>query len=198
MLNSFIEKVTLRNLAVYTGLIYAVSYVWSNVFQTVTGFGGYSWGFFIVLYLTGAVIAKWNKKHNTSIRTALIGYLTCTLSIVGIAVLQIRFDYGRSLLWSYDSPLVMASSICLFLFFSNLKMKHNKVVNFIGGSTLAILLLHMSPDSGYFKWHRQIFNTMSGFEVIVSSGVVIVVYFVAAILLDQPRKWISNLFFAKK
>lgn len=197
MLNSFIDKANLRNLAVYTVLVYAVSYVWSNVFQTVNGFGGYSWGFFIVLYLTGAIIAKWNKKHNTSKRTALIGYLICTLSIVGMAVLQIRFDYGRSLLWSYDSPLVMASSICLFLFFSNLKMKHNKVANFIGGSTLAILL-HMSPESGYFEWHRQIFNTMSGFEVIVSSSVVIIAYFMAAVLLDQPRKWLSDMFIAKK
>lgn len=158
MLNSFIDKSDLRTLIVYTGMIYAISYVWGNVFQTVNGFGGYSWGFFIVLYLTGAIIAKWNKTHSSSRRKALIGYLICTLVIVGIAVLQVRFDYGRSLLWSYDSPIVMASSICLFLFFSNLKMRHNKVVNYIGGSTLAILLLHMSPDSGYFEWHRHIFK----------------------------------------
>ena len=198
MLNSFIEKTNLRNLAVYTILIYAISYIWGNVFQTLNGFGGYSWGFFIILYLTGAIIAKYNKKHITSKRVALYGYLLCTLLIVIIAVFQIKYDYGRSLLWSYDSPLVIASSICLFLFFSNLSIKYNKFINIIAGSTLAILLLHMSPGSGYFEWHRMIFNSMSGFEVISCSAVVIITYFVAAVLLDQPRKWISGLLFTNR
>lgn len=42
MLNSFIEKTDIRDLAVYTGLIYVLTYVWSNMFQTLNGFGGYS------------------------------------------------------------------------------------------------------------------------------------------------------------
>lgn len=197
MLNSYIEKTPLRKLAVYTMLIYVIGYVWGNVFQTLDGFGGYSWGFFIVLYLSGAIIAKWNKNHITSKIAALSGYIFFSILIVVIAVLQIRYDYGRSLLWSYDSPLVMASSICLFLFFSNLKMKHNKVINFIAGSTLAILLLHMSPGSHYFDLHRQIFNSVSGISVIGYSAVVVIGYFIAAVLLDQPRKHIFN-FLAKR
>lgn len=162
MINNFIKKTMFKELAIYTGLIYTISFLWSNLFQTVDGFGGYSWGFFIVLYLMGAIIQKWNQSHKTSKTIALCGYLFFTLMIVSVAILQIRVNYGRSLLWSYDSPLVIASSICLFLFFSNLKIKYNKWINFIGASTLAILLLHMSPGSNYFKFHEQIFNNYSG------------------------------------
>lgn len=195
MLNSFIEKTNLKKMVVYTAMIYSISYLWGNVFHILDGFGGYSWGFFIVLYMSGAIIAKWNKEHTISKLKVLTGYFICTIIIVWIAILQIRYAYGRSLLWSNDSPLVMASAVCLFLFFSNLNIRHNNIINIIAGSTLAILLFHMSPCSGYFELHEQIFNTLSGIEVIGCSAVVIIVYFVAAVLLDQPRKWISGLLF---
>lgn len=198
VLNSFIEKTSFRNLAVYTLLLYVISYVWANVFQTLEGFGGYSWGFFIVLYLLGAIIRKWNQTHVTSKTLAFATYLVSALLIVVIAYIQTSYDFGRSLVWSYDSPLVMASSVGLFLFFSNLKMKYNKIINFIAASTLAILLLHMSPGSGYFDLHRHIFNNMSGLSVIGCSALVIIAYFVAAVVLDQPRKYILKHLLSKR
>ena len=192
MLNIYIERTSLRKLLGYTILIYSVTYVWGNVFQNGYGFGGYSWGFFIVLYLFGAIIRKWNQNHTTSIAMALIGYILFSIMIVGIAILQIRYDFGRSLLWSYDSPLVLASSTCLFLFFSNLKVKYNKWINFLGASTLAVLLFHILPGSNYSEFHKLIYNSMSGIQVIGFSAIVVVAYFIAAVLIDQPRKFIFN------
>lgn len=197
VLNAFIERQTARSLAIYTGALYLIAYVWANVWGSVSGFDGYGWGFFIILYLTGAAVRKWSDDHRMKKSLAIAGYAVCTMLIVGAAWLQNYFPVGRSLLWAYDCPLVYLSSICLFLFFVNLEIAPNKTVNTIAASSFAVLLFHMSACSRYPRVCGYLFERYSGPVVILLTAFAVVAYYAAALLLDQPRKYLFNRVIAK-
>lgn len=46
-----------------------------------------------------------------------------------------------------NKPLAVASAVCAFLFFKNLKMGYSKVINTIAASAFGVLLIHANSDS---------------------------------------------------
>lgn len=188
MLNAFVERKPARLLAVYTLGLYLIAYLWNIIFQCIQGFDGYGWGYFIVLYLTGAVIRKWVAEHKVNKSLCLTGYVMCTLSIVGVALLQNYVPVGQSLLWAYNSPLVLCSSVCLFLFFTSLHINPSHIINKLAASSFAVLLFHMSSFAGYFKVCKYVYTRYDDFMVIIVTALVVLGYYLAAFLLDQPGK----------
>lgn len=188
MLNSFIEKQNTRQLMIYTGILYVISYIWNNIWGCISGFGGYGWAFFIVLYLAGACIRRVSDKNIKPKGVWFAGYISLTILIVIVAVAQNYFPVGQSLLWAYDCPLVFASSICFFMFFEQLRIRHNKLINTLAASAFAVLLFHMSAFSGYSRFCRAIYENYSGITVVALTAVVVVCYLGISFILDQPRK----------
>lgn len=194
ILNAFIERTTARQLATYTSVLYLLTYIWTNVWNCTSGFGGYSWGFFIILYFVGATLRKWERSDSIGILKPMVGYLLLTTTILIIALIQTQVPFGQSMLWSYDCPLVLASSICLFLFFANLKIRFNKTINSLGASAFAVLLFHMSAVSHYFGNCEYVFDNFSGATVIWLTLCLVLIYYLIAFTLDQPRKWMFKFF----
>lgn len=188
MLNAFCEKFSIKQIAAFTLTVYALVYFWSAIMQgTISGFGGYSWGWFILLYLTGRVIRFYTDCHTYKKRYFLMGYVILTLVIVCVAFIQHYVPVGKSLLWSYDCPLVYLSSICLFLCFVGMNIGRVKWINRLAASSFAALLFHVAPFTQYNYVNQLLFNRFSGIGYIVITGLVVVAYYMAALLIDQIR-----------
>lgn len=189
ILNSFIEGKTAKQLALYTLGLYAIAFVWTDIWGCVDGFSGYSWGFFIILYMTGATIRKWATNHSLRKSYCLLGYIMCSTLTIVLALVQSRVPIGQSLIWVHDFPIVYVSSICLFLFFVQLKIGSSKMINAIAASSFAVLLFHMSACSQYKVVCQYIYEHFDGVVVIVLTACAVVGYYAISMLLDQPRKF---------
>lgn len=194
ILNSYVEKITTKRLFFYTLGLYALSYYWSSLWVgTIAGFDGYSWGWFVILYLSGQIIRRLKDEKRLPSRVImLLSYLSLTVFVVVIAFVQNYVPIGRSLMWVYNSPLVYTSSICLFAYFCQLQIAYNKIINWLAASAFAVLLFHMSLFKTYQGICSIIYDNYNGIVCIaVSLGFIIVLYLIVT-LLDQPRRFIFD------
>ena len=128
--------------------------VYPNVFFTSEGFqthSGYSLIWFICLY----VIAAWIRLYytpNYRIGKKLIVYLCVAVMvplsrfIIGYITFALRGEmYHEDLFYNYNSVLVLASSILLFLLFLNYKGNDTimgRIALRMGALTFAVYLIH--------------------------------------------------------
>lgn len=188
ILNAFCDKYSTSKIAQLTLSIYALSYFWSSILQgTISGFGGYSLGWFIILYLTGRVIRRYSDTNQYNENYFLYGYFLLTVIIVGIALLQTRYPVGTSLLWSYDFPLVYVSSICLFMYFVKKDIGYVKWINWLAASSFAVLLFHVAPFARYKETNQYIFENYSGLSCVLLTALCVLGYYLVATLIDQIR-----------
>lgn len=194
ILNSYVEKITTKRLFFYTLGLYALSYYWSSLWVgTIAGFDGYSWGWFVILYLSGQIIRRLKDEKRLPSRVImLLSYLSLTVFVVVIAFVQNYVPIGRSLMWVYNSPLVYTSSVCLFAFFCQLHIAYNKIINWLAASAFAVLLFHMSLFKTYQSICKWIYDNYNGIACIAASCGFIIALYLIVTLLDQPRKFIFD------
>lgn len=107
--------------------------------------------------------------------------------------------YPEKTYWAYLTPLfydegsliTMICGLSLFMFFKNLKLNNHKVVNILGGTTLAILMLHDGHYTRNLTW--QMLKTTEWFygrfyflQVIACAGGI----YVIGTCIDLLRKYL--------
>ena len=120
--------------------------------------------------------------------------ITLTLSIL----LQ-GTQWGVRLATSYSSPLVIVGTVCLFMFFANLSISYNSIINWVASSMLPVYLIHEGGNVSHW-YYSQIgtwIKELSINEFIIHTILLIIILFIFAILIDQPRKWIWKLLLTK-
>lgn len=197
--NAFIEKTATRYLIIYTTALYIISFYWTYIWiNKIGGFGGYSWGWFIILYITGSIIKRMNENHCLpSKRKSIFGYLIATGLLVFIAFIQsiTPISRGRDLMWDYSNPIIYFSSISLFVFFiTPPQMGTSKVINWLAKSAFAVLLLHMSFFSEYHTICKIIYNAFDGVGCILMTFIAICVVYLSVTIIDQPRQFLYKYF----
>lgn len=161
--------------------------------------GGYSPVSFIGLYLLMRYIRlqqpKWTKwRKNTYLLLFLTSVLFVALSVFVFVYVcpSDRFNSIFSYKMSrYVSPLVIAESLCLILFFSKLRLE-SKFVNWLGASCFAVYLMHTSPaicESLYQATVIRLYESLSlgAYYPILLVGLVAV--FLVCVAIDQLRIW---------
>jgi len=108
--------------------------------------GGYSTISFVGLYLLARFVRRFQPRFATRPAGAdLSVYLALTATIAGLGVLA---AFGKTPpridVYAYCSPLVVASSLFLFLFFAKLQFS-SIIVNEASRSSYAIYLFHSHP-----------------------------------------------------
>ena len=195
VLNSFIDKAKKREF-----IYILLSFI---IFQTICGFitsgavfliKGYSTLSFMGLYLLAGFVrihidlSKYSKLFFAN------SYLLITILLTIIWLLAMRYDsvaiYSR--IGCYSNPLVIASSLCLFLLFSKISFS-NTIINKIAASCFAVYLLHCHPFifSYYLESIRSI-NVSNAFISALFILCVICIWFIVAILLDFLRIFAWN------
>ena len=105
---------------------------------------------FSIIYLLASYIRTYplpiyEKKHVWGWSTLL-----CVLLAMGsVIAMQHLFPDKPAYYFVADSHKIFAVAVALssFLWFKNLKMKHSKLINAIGGSTFGVLLIHANSDA---------------------------------------------------
>lgn len=153
--------------------------------------GGYSTISFIGVYLLARYIRKYDLAEYFSKRKAVALFIVCVVLNTSLGIGSIYTNKLGWLYLPYINPLTIMATVCFAIFFTKITFQSN-IVNFIAKSAFAVFLLHSNFNLvGYFiDINQTIYNNYSGFIVLVMIFFVCCVWFVAAVLLDQPRKWL--------
>ena len=106
--------------------------------------------------------------------------------------------------WAYNNPVVMASSLALFLMFEGLEIKPVRMINTCAAGMLGVLLIHTNRYMGKYIYdgvreliYSPILNHSMWLQVI-GLVVIAVVVMVVLTILDIPRtkahKWLMSKF----
>ena len=138
-------------------------------------------------------------------RKALWGWLTLslvTISSLSVVVLNKYLSAGYFFMSDCNKLFAVVVAVSSFLWFKNLDIKYNRVINAFGAGTFGVLLIHANSDAMRTWLWKDTINAVGqysldlGYLVLFSVGVVLVV-FIACNLIDQLRiatveKWFFN------
>lgn len=161
-----------------------------------------SW--FIIIYLIGAYlrlypyheedVTFWRKMTFIAIVLAIVSVLT-RVSIGYYTQVECTRDMVYYYVEDSNALLAVAVSVCLFMSFKYTKLRHNKLINIVGGGTFGILLIHdnllVRPWLWTFLNNKYFFTTdYAVFHAIISVVIIYVVCsiieYVRANLFEQP------------
>lgn len=158
---------------------------------------------FGIIYLMASYIRLYPVKIFE--KRALWGWLTFAsviLAITSILVMQHLFDNGYFFVSDCNKFFAVVIALCSFLWFNNLNIKYNKIINAFGAATFGVLLIHANSDAmRTWLWKDMVdvvghYSLPLGNLVLFSVGVILAVFLVCN-LIDQLRiatieKWFFN------
>lgn len=191
ILNAFCKYVTSRSLLGGVIALLIVE-VWFDLLPpnpdvslgTQRGYSVYS---FVVLYLLARAIRlyglpAWFKKISPLI------YVACSvvLGVVGYSLSVKGYANMNKILFAYNNPIIIASSISFLMMFERIHFQSN-FINYVSKSTLAVLLGHSAIFFLYQKQFKYIYDNFSGLQVVGYWILSITIVFCACIAIDQIR-----------
>ncbi len=165
--------------------------------------GGYSAFWLMLLYFVGAYVKKYDVT--VSSRKAICCYASVSLFallVVNAAELAAKYVLGHSTGYGYfigyTAPLMVISSVLLFIGMKNLRIKSQMVTNIIsgvGGLTLGVYLFHLRSPIWELCLNNWIKDLMVSDDFIFLSGIVVISIgiFALGIALDFLRQKVYNL-----
>lgn len=164
---------------------------WFECVQHVDSIGfnqGYSFLHFMLMYMIGRCVSLYLPKLQGIKRGNWIcAYFLCVLALCVLYLLNI----GHS--WGYCNPLVIASSICLFIPFTYRNF-HNRKINAIAKSTLAVYIMQCF-NPGYctlVALDNKLLLSLSYYQYLLMSLLVLVCFFCVCIIYDKIRMMVTN------
>ena len=146
VLNAFVEKANKKQLMTFLIAFYMIQIVYG--FYNYGGWyaGGYSPLSFMGLYMLARYMRLYPNKYTQYriyIDFSLYIVISCFTAVCCLIITSI-FDKGGTVLLLYSSPLVIISSVFLFLSFTKFSF-HCRFVNWIAASCFAVYLVHTTP-----------------------------------------------------
>jgi len=107
--------------------------------------------------------------------------LWCFTTYMGIGQLSSR-------IFTYTSPMIIIQSIAMFMFFKNIKLRSNRFVNWLGASSLAVLIVHgYLGCEPFLSKVRYIYQSFDGLLCIVVMFLFMLAVYILAVVIDQFR-----------
>ena len=160
-------------------------WLWGGKFNQ----NGYTVVQLVMMYLIGRYIGKYflitDSNRQRVRRWALIAYV-CATAVT--AVLAVHIDSIHA--FAYNSPLVLTSSVALFVAFATLRF-HSRVVNWLALSSFAVYLIHKNPFvwvQGVRPLSRYMWSHCSLAEYTVAFIAVAVSIYLLSSLIDCLRR----------
>ena len=154
---------------------------------------------FIYIYIIGGYLKTYppNLKCKTHVYffTTTILYILTFLSVIILDYISIRIPFVENhvlYFFELEKLSTLLISIFLFLSFSNLEIKTNKIINVISSSTFGIYLIHDSLYVREFLWQTLFKNASysNTFLLIPYSLLVITIVFIACSIIELLRIYI--------
>lgn len=146
---------------------------------------------FILLY----ILARYVKLHGTPNffrNNGGIIYLMMAIITSILAWVSVKMGHpALSILYSYNSPFVILSSLGLFMFFER-KQFESSIINHFSKSVLSILLGHSAIFIWYTSQFKYLYFHYSGLLCVAYWVLSLMIVFFVCILFDQLRLVIWN------
>lgn len=133
------------------------------------------WLYYIARYLKMSKSEKW---YQISIRYSILSYVIFSMLLAAIYIFACLI--GRtpnSLRWfAYNNPLLMLSSVSMFIWFSNLSFE-SKMVNWFATGVFGVFLLHTTPFMIPFRnsFTQGVFSQYGYYGVVVEAFAILFV-----------------------
>lgn len=144
---------------------------------------------FITLYIIAAYLRLYsNKLFNNK-------YSMLVTLIISLVFIIYQYSFKGINYWNMNKGISLICSLSLFLFFKNLDIKNNKVINLISSATLGVYLIH---DNGFIrpllwnKWINVPSLALKDSLWIYSILIIIGVYLICT-LIELLRKYIEGI-----
>lgn len=206
-INVFVRSVDQKTyIELLIGTIILFSIVPSiNIFGDTFGTQyGYSLIWFVVLYISAAYIRRFEvKKRSYGLYYIIIGCIVC------IAQLLMKYAQSRkypgvvttilNLQVQYNSPLVFAAAICLFLFALNHPLNlggWERLFGKVASMSFAVYLFHENGAIRNLLWNQWICLENVGDQVFYFTVRIVVssmLIFTVGIMIEWIRRTISNM-----
>lgn len=221
-LNILIDKLNKKNFKKFIIIMFVIfSLIGTLLIGDVVPVYGYGRSIltFILLYFVGAYLRKYPLEESrlfnvytdkTKKYIFLIIYVILALTIMAFRMTSLNiYTYGNicgeiadvlyTLTISFLSPLVIIESISYFLFFKNMTF-NSKVINFIGGTTFGIYLLHENVyiRENIYTWLHLSEHANGGIKLIGMIMVLGIIIFIVCMIIEIIRKAIFKFFYKRK
>lgn len=187
-------NITLRNLnqKQFIKTIFILILIFSIIptfFNRLVAFSDLAW--FITLYVIAAYIRLYPNKVFDSFKINIFVCILVYIFMVGTII------YGNYMKYSYQDtlffedmnklPLVIVS-VCLFLAFRNMKMKHNKFINAVAQSTLGVCLIHENYLFAPILWTKLLSAAnLFSYKLLLHCVISIIAVYVLCTVVDKIR-----------
>lgn len=149
-------NILIRNLSekqhVYLLILSCFIYVFFGTVKVLPVIMNYvSW--YMVLYFIASYIRLYPKKIFSSRKVwrwmTVIAVLISALSVIACTWIGLKIDRDMAFFFVTDSNTFLAvlTGVSAFLFFKNIKLRYNKVINAIASTTFGVLLIHANSDA---------------------------------------------------
>jgi len=138
------------------------------------------------------LLARYSRKYINFNHGGLL-FFVCLLLNTALSIAKIRYDLPF-LIKSYDNPLIILGAWSLIMYFSHIKIKTSKIVNYIARSTFAVYLFHIYPDvlDCFCAICKELYLDNTGILCLMKMALFLLCVFVFSIILDAPRRLIWN------
>ena len=164
--------------------------------------GGFSFLWFCMLYVIGALIRKYKifvYKTGKLLTVMTVGIAItwfCVCFLGKVTKLIFGKEIGELLLVSYNSPTILLASICLVAWFSKMELrKGKKLIRYWSSATFGVYIIHMHPwIKNYILLNNFTFiNNASAWLIpieLVGCGLLITVI---CLVLDKGREYLFKM-----
>lgn len=187
VLNTFVEHSTKRTFSIFLIMYGILACIWGARDAASYFVSGYSVCTLILYYM----IAGWLRLYGNRrwYHYGLLVYLGLSLLASGLSYIGARYQMPY-FNWAYLRPLIVLSSVSLFVWFATLKIGYSRIINTISASVFAIYFIHTSPLV-VDDWFNPMLNKINpagglGVQIAVYAGAVFVVFF-GSVIVDQLR-----------
>ena len=174
---------------------------WNTLSRLSIFFLGYLIGAYIQLYAK----ESYGKKY--ILKRLVASILATFIAVSGFYLLAVVlnkaiFLHGATyILVANCSPFVILIAICIFLFFRELNVKQNKIINCTAASTLGIYLIHENIFLRPIIWQKIAIvdiNAVSPIQFIVFAIIKCLAVFSICLVIDQARLLIASKIFKRE
>lgn len=197
ILNRFVLFLSQHHYKYILVLGFFLFYIWPtasfliNTGQLVDD-AGYGIVNFVYLYLLGRYIHLYNVGERNK-AVYLLGYVVCSILCIILQLLLSRLlGFEFTSWWSYNTLFIFGGAVCLFLYFSRLKIQ-SKIINKLATYSLSVYLIHMEPHFWRDFCEVLKLKEYAGVEYIV----LLVLFPIVIYLLCSLMEYIRMLIFGK-
>lgn len=189
ILNNFVETASKRQIITTLSAFFIFQFLWGDTLSTAFIACGYSTFSFIGLYILAGCL---RRLHLNGSIVAIIAFTVINAALY-IAASWFNMIGLRDIVLNYINPLVIAEASAMLLLFAGITISHTPIcqscIKFIAKSCFAAYLLHVAL-SMYCEGADAIYTSFSGLSSFAMIVVYIIAVFLAAVVIDQPRKLI--------